>query len=179
MPEIDDFAALLLEEAKRFLENARAIDDSAGSDAYLHAALMLGFSALEAHVNAVCEEFSTRPELSAHERALLLEMDVKLENGEFKLSGFRMSRLEERMTFVHRRFSGKAPNKNAPWSAALGSALELRNRLTHPKSAPVVSVDEIERALGAIIEAIDALYQAIYKKKFPAASRGLHSRLTF
>jgi hypothetical protein len=81
-----------LEESKRFLENAAETDDHSRRDAYLHAALMLGFSALEAHINAMCKEFAERPELSAHEKALLLEQDVKLHNGEFKLGGLKMYR---------------------------------------------------------------------------------------
>jgi hypothetical protein len=179
VPDIDTFAALLLEEAKRFLENAVDADDIVRRDAYLHAALTLGFSGLEAHVNAVCEEFSTRPELSAHERALLLEEDVKLENGEFKPRGLKMYRLEERITFLHTRFSGKPLDKKVPWWGALGTAIDMRNKLTHPKGAQTIGVDGVKCAIRAIVDAIDALYQAIYKKKFPAASRGLQSRLTF
>ena len=179
MPDIDTFASSLLEEAKRFLEIAATSDDQIRRDANLHAALMLSFSALEAHINAMCEEFSTRPELSIHEKALLLEQDVKLENGAFKLAGFKMNRLEERMTFLHRRFSGKPLDKSAPWWAALGGAIDTRNKLTHPKGAHTVSVTGVKSAISAIVDAIDALYRAIYKKKFPAASRGLNSRLTF
>lgn len=179
MSEIDTFATLLLEEAKRFLENATAADDDIRRDAYLHAALMLGFSSLEAHVNAMCGEFSTRPELSAHEKALLLEQDVKLVKGEFKLTGFKMNRLEERMTFLHTRFSGQPLDKGTPWWAALSSAIDVRNKLIHPKGVQAVTIPAVKSAINAIVDTIDALYQAIYKKKFPAASRGLLSRLTF
>lgn len=179
MADIDTFASSLLEEAKRFLEIAAASSDPVRRDAHLHAALMLGLSALEAHVNAMCEEFSSRPELSIHEKALLLEQDVKLDKGEFKLSGFKMNRLEERMTFLHKRFSGKSLDKTVIWWPALATAVDARNKLTHPKGAHTITIKGVKNALSAILDAIDSLYQAIYKKKFPAAGRGLQSRLDF
>ena len=50
--EADSFSIRLLEEAKRFLEKA---GDASGDEraAYLHAALMVGFSALESHLNGL------------------------------------------------------------------------------------------------------------------------------
>src|SRR4030042_1496324 len=56
MNEIDIFASELFEEAKRFLEKAREDENKEGQKAYLHAALLLGMSSLEAHINAISEE---------------------------------------------------------------------------------------------------------------------------
>lgn len=179
MAEIDSFATQLLEESKRFLEKAIETDDEIYRDALLHAALMVGFSSLEAHINAICEEFSSRPELSPHEKAMLLEQDVRLEHGEFKLTGFKMYRLDDRIAFLHRRFSGKPLDKKAAWLGALGTAINIRNKLTHPKGVHPISIDAVKNAVSAIIDAIDALYSAIYQKNFPAAIRGLQSRLIF
>lgn len=179
MPDIDAIASLLLEESKRFLEIAVASDDVITRTAYLHAALMLGFSSLEAHVNAICEEFAKRPEFSIHEKGFLLEQEPRLESGAFKLSGLKMSRLEDRIAFLHRHFSGKAEYKQSGWWNALGTAVTLRNSLTHPKGIPAVTDNAVKSAIGAIIAALDSLYQAIYKKPFPAAIRGLQSKLTF
>ena len=67
MADIDEFAQMVFEEAKRFLEKAAMEGANAAQSAYLHAALLLGFSALEAHVNAVCEELAALPDLSPHE----------------------------------------------------------------------------------------------------------------
>ncbi|MGY3618402.1 hypothetical protein [Bradyrhizobium sp. USDA 10063] len=180
MADIDDFATSLLEEAKRFLEKAQeAASDPVAHLAYLHAALMLGFCSLEAHVNAIADEFAGRPELSQHETGFLLERDVKLENGEFVLGGLRMSRLEDRLAFLHRRFSGKQLDTQAPWWGQLRGAITLRNKLTHPKDAQPISGDDVELSLQAIISTLDALYQAIYKRGFPVAGMGLMSRVTF
>jgi hypothetical protein len=177
--DIDAFAGLLLEEAKRFLEIAAPATDQVTKDAYLHAALLVGFCALEAHVNSICAEFSTRPELSTHEKAFLLEQEVRLEKGVFKAAGLKMTKLEDRITFLHARFSRKPLDTSAPWWAALGTATHMRNKLTHPKGAHKLNVNDVKSAVTAIVETIDALYRAVYKKKFPAANRGLTSRLTF
>lgn len=179
MSAIDDFAASLLEEAKRFLEKAAAITDADAQTAFLHAALMLGFCALEAHVNATADEFADRPELSIHERAILLEQEVRFSQGEFKAGALRMVSLQDRILFLHLKFGGKPLDRSAVWWSDLSNALTLRNKLTHPKEVPSMSVDAVRRALGAIITGIDVLFQAVYRRPFPVASRGLDSRFTF
>lgn len=180
MAEFDLFANQLLEEAKRFLEKAKEGSDAATEAANLHAALMLAFCALEAHVNSIGEEFSIRTDLSVHERGMLLERDVRLENGEFTLNdNLKMARLEDRIEFLHAKFSGKSLDRSSTWWGKLMTAMQLRNQLTHAKTIPVITEAAVRSATEAIIEAIDALYKAIYKKKFPSASQGLQSRLTF
>jgi hypothetical protein len=176
---IDDFAASLLEEAKRFLENAEAAPDSVSQSAFLHAALMLAFCALEAHVNATADEFAERPELSIHERAILLEQDVRFDSGKFSAGGLRMVRLEDRILFLHLRFGGKPLDRAATWWSELNSAVLLRNQLTRLKLVPTISVDAVRRAIQAIIEGIDVLFRAVYRRPFPVANLGLRSRLTF
>lgn len=180
MAEFDLFANQLLEEAKRFYERATESSDTVAEAGNLHAALLLSFCALEAHVNAIGEEFSIATTLSAHEKGLLLEKDVKLENGEFQLQpGLKMARLEDRVEFLHVKFSGKAVDKNSIWWVQLKSAIDLRNKLTHAKTVPPVTKNAVRSAMQAIIDALDALYQAIYKRKFPPAIQGLQSQLTF
>jgi hypothetical protein len=176
---IDGLAASLLEQAKRFLEKAEAAPDDIAQSAFLNAALMLAFCALEAHVNATADEFAERPELSIHERALLMEQDIRFEFGELKMAGLRMVRLEDRILFLHLRFGGKPLDRSAIWWSDLSAALVLRNKLTHPKAVPTITVDAVRRAIQAIIAVIDALFQAVYHRPFPVANRGLHSRITF
>jgi len=179
MADIDAFATSLLEESKRFFEKASAESDQAAKAAYLHSALLLGFCSLEAHVNAISEDFVNRPELSAHEKGVLLEKEARLENGEFVLGGLRMHRMEDRISFLHRRFSGLPVDKKALWWSELAGAIDLRNKLSHPKEATAITAQSVERALRSIIDSIDALYQSIYKRKFPAANMGMQSKLDF
>lgn len=178
--DIDEFANSLLEESKRFLELASECEDPAGQAAYRHGSLMLGFCALEAHVNAIATDFVGRSDLSAHESALLTERRVRLQDGEFVISdSLEMIRLEDRIQFLHRKFSGTPIDRSSIWWSELHSAMKLRNSLTHPKDATTASQGDANRAIQAIIDTIDALFLAIYKKPLPVASRGLQSKLSF
>jgi hypothetical protein len=179
--ELDFFATDLLEEAKRFLEKGRDSSDPAAQAAHLHAALMLSLCALEAHINAIGEEFSNQPSLSPHEKGILLERDVRLEGGEFRVTQFlRIVRLEDRIDFLYAKFSGHSPDRaSTSWRGRLSEAIDLRNQLTHARTVPSIGESAVQRALQAIIDTLDELYKAIYKRPLPSASRGVVSRLTF
>lgn len=179
---IDEFAADLLEESKRFLELAKISEsngDHAGRQAYLHATIMLAFCGLEAHINAVADEMLLTKGLSVHDRAVLQERDVRLEDGKFRLrKELKIYRLEDRILFLHSRFSAQPLDKST-WLSALKTATGFRNQLTHPKGVATPTISNAESAILAIIAVIDALYMAIYKKSFPAKARGIQSKLTF
>jgi len=66
--DFDLFANQLLEEAKRFFEKATESTDSMSRAAHLHAALMLAFCALEAHVQLHRRRIAKSTDLSAHEK---------------------------------------------------------------------------------------------------------------
>ena len=176
--EIDDFASNLLEEAKRYIELATEEKGGNGEAPYLHAALMLGACGLEAHVNAVCDEMAKRTK-DPHDLAILLEREVRLKDGKYVLENkLKIFRLEDRLNFLHVRF-GIKPAPASEWRSRLAGALDLRNKLTHPKAVPVITIPAVEAALKAFIEAIDVLYRAVYKKPFPAGPLGLDSSLGF
>lgn len=180
MDNIDEFASSLLEESKRFLERAKeAVGDDAEAP-FLHAALMLAFCALEAHVNSVADEFSKRLELSVHEKGVLLERDVQLQDGEFRITTrLKMSSMEDRIAVLHQKFAKKGFDGKAEWRSNLSGAIALRNKLTHPKSIPQITVAAVEKAVEAVIQTINALYLGLYKRALPAANLGLHSTLEF
>lgn len=180
MPEIDRFAKQLFEEAKRLLEKANLEMPGEGKQAYLHAALMLGFCAFEAHVNSVSEDFIVREDLNPLERAILSEREYSLESGEFVVSSrLKIFRLTDRIEFIFRRFSGKPIDKSALWWSSLKSALQTRNELTHPKEKTEIQQEAVENALLAIISTLDNLYKAVYKRPYPPTTRGLDSQMTF
>lgn len=180
MAAIDLFANQLLEEAKRFLEKGKEATDDRARAANLHAALMLAFCALEAHVNSIGDEFSLGVVLSIHEKGLLLERDVRLEDGEFRLKdNLKIAKLEDRIQFLHSKFSGKPLDTSSRWWGKLMAATQLRNQLTHAKSIPPITESAVKNATEAIIESLDALYKAIYRKPFPPAGQGLQSSLDF
>ena len=135
MAEIDAFASQLLEEAKGFLEKSRGKVTGKNKEAYLHAALNLGFCALEAHVSAIAEDFLTLSNLSPHERSILSERRVELEHGEFRVANqLQIYRLEDRLLFLCTRFSKKAAlNRKAAYWAQFKDALDLRMHSLTPK----------------------------------------------
>lgn len=155
--------------------------DDAARTAFLHASLILGFCAFEAHINAVAEEMLLRPELTAHERGLLSERKVNLTRGRFELfDGLQMVRIEDRLQFLWTRFSSdKAFDTNDVSWGQFKSGLELRNGLTHPKNAMQLDIERVKRTLIALITLIDTLYRRVYKKPFPMMGKGLNSTLNF
>jgi hypothetical protein len=183
MPEIDVFAANLFEEAKRFLEKARDADSDVGKKAFLHAALLMGFSALEAHVNAIADEMVERvglEQLNALEGSILLERDYAFDKGKFRLTEkLKMYNLIERIEFIVVRFSGKRIDARAKWWSKLHQGIDLRNSLVHPKTIQSITPEQVVSALEGILGVLDAMYWALYKKHFPGLGRKLHSKMDF
>lgn len=180
MPDIDQFAKQLLEEAKRFLEKSTNSTQSEAKNAFLHSSLMLGFCAFEAHVNSIADDFLVRSELTVLDRAVLSEKEFRLESGEYVVtSSLKIYRLTDRIEFIYRKFSGVPIDKSQKWWIALKAALSIRNELTHPKQETHISEEAIRSALLAIIETIDAIYRGVYRRPYPPAARGLNSSLTF
>lgn len=174
----DEFASSLLEEAKRFLERAEETKGEQGEMPYLHAALMLAFCSLEAHVNAVADEIAVRDGIAPNDMSVLQEREIRLKDGEFVLDQrLKIYRLEDRLLVLHRL--GVRPDINGDWRGPLSAAMDLRNKLTHPKAVPSITAGAVKKAIQAVIDTIDALYQAVYRKRFPAAKRQLQSTLDF
>jgi hypothetical protein len=180
MPNFDEFAQILFEEAKRFYEKARDEISDQGKSAYLHAALNIGFCALEAHINSIADELAIRPDLNSLDKSILLERELRLQDGDYQLSGsLKMFRLEDRIQFIYRRFSGKALDRQTSWWSDLKAGLDLRNKISHPKESPVVKENDVQKALSAIIETLKTIYMATFHRDYPAAGRALDSNLNF
>ncbi len=172
----DDFASLLFEQAKAFLQKYHSHKETPTAVAYLHASLLLGYCALEAHINNVASDFADNPKFSILERSLLQEREISLKYGRFEVTNsVKIFRLEERYEFLYRRFHKQALNKDDAWWSRLKAGLELRNAITHPRTLRTVTEKEVANSLKAVLAAIDALYQAVYKKSYPGKGRRLDS----
>lgn len=181
MTQIDYFASQLFEEAKRFLEKAKDEDDQDGKNAYLHAALLIAVSSLEAHINAIADEKLIHSELEILEKSLLSERDVELNNGKFELSKeLKMFRLVDRIEFIYRKFGHETINKaEVKWWAPLQNTIDKRNALVHAKEHLELSEEDLELSITNILEFLNCLYDALYKTNYPAYGRKLDSKLTF
>lgn len=178
MLNIDEFSVSLFEEAKRFLEKAREASGD-GRTAFLHAAILLGFSSLEAHINAIAEEQLLHDGLELYDKSILMEKEVRYKNGGFELGDLKIYRLQDRIEYLFQRFGkGELDKKSSYWSGFMEAA-SLRNKLTHPKENTEVTLGAVEIALRAVLELINVLYSSIYRRPYPAFRRGLDSKLDF
>lgn len=87
--------------------------------------------------------------------------------------------ISERFLFIYHKFSGAQLDRTVQWWSDLSEAIALRNKLTHPKEPPNLTKDNVRRAVQSIVSAVNALFQAIYKRPLPSASLELQSRLHF
>lgn len=180
MFDVDEFCTNLMEEAKRFYEKAQAETDNEGKNAYLHSALLLAFASLEAHVNAIADDFSLREDLTILEQSILFEKRFEIDNGKLRLTNeLKMYRLEDRIQFLYYRFAGKPVNRDSKWWSDFKEGINFRNKLTHPKKVIQISESMIEKYLTAIINTLDELYKAVYKRSYPLTQRGLNSQMDF
>ena len=178
MTEIDEFASSLFEEAKWFLEKAKRSKPDVKKDAYFHAALVIGVSSIEAHINSISEEMLQRNDLDILAKSVLSECEYRLEDGEFVLKeNLRMYRLLDRFEFIYNQFGHYKLDKDEPWWGELNQTINLRNDLMHPKEQVSLSYSTIRRALLSILGGLDSIFNCLYGEDYPASGRRLHSNI--
>ena len=179
MTEFDSFATQLLEESKTLLEKAKRVEGFS-KITYYHSSLLLAISALEACINSIADEILIDPyknEYTIYEQGLLLEKDVRFDKGEFVLSnGLKISRITDRIEFLYYKFTRKRLDGTYQWYANLRQCIDIRNKLVHPKEQLRISDNQVELAILSVIETINQLYLAVYKRKFPAYDWGINPR---
>lgn len=182
MRDIDNFASQLFEEAKRFLEKAKDIDDEDGKNAFLHAALLLGISSFEAHINAISDEMAGRPSLGVLDLSILMEKAYIFKKGRFELTQkLMMYNLVDRLEYIFSNFSlpGKSLDNDLNWRGKLNQGIQIRNSLVHPKEKNVINYQNVEDTFEGILGALDAVYLALYGQHFPALGRKFDSKMEF
>ena len=117
MTVFDEFCSSLLEEAKRFLEKAVEANTEEAKVAYCHSAILIGISSLEAYVNGIAEELITWKDIPLNEKSLLVEKEIELKNGAFRLTNkLRIFRLKDRIEYLYRKFKKSTLKDNdEPW----------------------------------------------------------------
>jgi len=182
MSEIDAFATDLFEEAKRFLEKAQEAVNAESERAFLHAALLVGISSLEAHINAISREMSERPGLNVLDNSVLSEKEFIFDKGEFRLTNkLKMYNLTDRILFVSKHFSikGRHLNTNADWWSKLHDGIDKRNYIVHPKYKHDLTYEQVKSAFEGILGCLDEMYITLYNQHFPALGRHLDSTMKF
>jgi hypothetical protein len=180
MDRFDKYSVDLLEEAKRFLELAKKKEGTAGEKAYLHAALLISISSLEAFVNGIADDFKDSDAFNQYEKAFLAERELIFEKGKFKVTNrLKMTRLIERIEFLFHKFKPNSLAKDVEWWSKLKEGILLRNAIVHPKEFSDIQYKDVEFTTKAVISCINQLFLTIYKRSFPGISSGLESKLNF
>jgi hypothetical protein len=182
MADIDTFAYELFEEAKRFLEKARETDSTNARCAFLHAALLIGISSLEAQINAISIEMSLRSGLSILDKSILGEKDYQFNNGKFTLHNkLRMYNLMDRIEYLFTKFSqvNFRLDKTSTYWGKLHQGIDARNSLVHPKENYQITIENVESAFDGILGVLDDLYCSLYSQHYPAKGRRFDSNLDF
>lgn len=181
MTEFDSFSIQLLEESKVLLEKAK-VSEGFSQVTYLHSSLLLAISTLEACINSITDELLIDPykdRYTVHEQGLLLEKDVRFERGNFVLSNsLKISRISDRIEFLYYKFTGQKLDGTFQWYTNLKSSIDLRNKLVHPKEDIQVTIPQVETAILSVMDTINELYIAVYKRKLPSYERGVSPKLT-
>jgi hypothetical protein len=172
--DADEFSIRLLEEAKRFLEKA---EEAKEPEPYWHAALIIAFCSLESHLNAIADELADW-DVSVLDQSVLLEREIRLDAGAWNLGDSRIFRTEDRIKFVMLRF-GQVRAADYPWWSDLLEGTKARNGLVHPRSTVVVNQALVSRYMKAIVDGLNDIYLAVFKKGHPAFGRGLQSSASF
>lgn len=179
MKEFDFFGEMLFEESKYYLEIAKS--EANGSEhqiASLHASLLLSMSALEAYVNAVSEELVSSFELNIYEKSLLSENNIELVKGVPQLGKcLKMQRLIDRIAFIYSKYSMKELSDLDMWYMEIKQTIDLRNNLVHPKSVVKITYAQIENALWSVLNTVNAIYLAVYKRKVPIYNYGIQAKM--
>lgn len=178
MEEFDFFGELLFDEAKFFYEKSVNSKYEKERQMYLHSSLLLGMSALEAYINSVCEELTNTEtfNLSLYEKMLLGERKIELKNGIASIGNqLQMSRLIDRIEYIYCKYSHKTIDVNAQWHSGIIETIQIRNNLVHPKSTITLTTKQVERALKSILETVEEVFRAVYKRDVPILNYNLQS----
>lgn len=178
MSDFVDYSRSLMDAAKGFRSHALSLAEGEVKQAFLRAALLHACSFLEAHLNYMAEHFSENTMFSLHEQGVLLEKEVRFENGAFHLTNtLKISRITDRIDLLLSKCSINPSKEKADWFADLGHTLKIRNSLVHPKDAHTLCDADVQMAMNCMIKAADTLYTVVFKKGLPYARKGIEGGL--
>jgi hypothetical protein len=180
MNDFDEFCDDLLEQSKRFYEKSKSSNNEEAKSAFNNASLLLAICSLEAYINAIADEQSMAEGYPLQLKSALLEREIRLEKGQFVLTNsLKMSRLTDKLEIIYRRATNKPIVHSESWWVDLGTGIDLRNKLVHPKDAVSINIENVERVINAVQGCLTAIYQALYKKRFPKQSATIVSKKSF
>lgn len=179
MADVDEYARDVFESAKTFLHNAKNAHDDRAKQAYLRASILSATCFLECQVNHLCDHFSQRREFTLHERALLMERDVKLADGKFKFGLEKFYRVEDRILFLLQKFCSGFDKSAHPWWAQYKTAVNTRNSIAHPRETVTLNDAGVEDSLRGILHLVDFLLKQVFGKGLPYVANDVNPRYEY
>lgn len=178
MSDFVDYSRSLMDAAKGFRTHAIGLPEGEVKQAFLRAALLHACSFLEAHLNYMAEHFTENAMFSMHERGVLLEKEIRFDDGMFVLiNKLKISRITDRIDLLLSKCSSNPVKDKAGWYPDLSLTLRTRNSLVHPKDAHILSENDVQLALSCILKAANKLYTVVFKKGLPYARKGIDGGL--
>ena len=106
MSDFEVYSKELLEASKELLQTAKNFEsDNFNYQLYLRSSLFHGFCFLEAQINYICGHFNDSTLFDTLGKSILVEQDIELKNGKWKLSGrTKFYGLKQRIEFIVANF---------------------------------------------------------------------------
>ena len=180
MAQLDEVFSTYFEDAKYQLEQALKAETNSNQELTLcfsRAAILLGFSAFEAFVNSITDDFVEGGfPLSIHEKGILLDKEVRFNDGFEVSEKSKFSRLEDKLALVYICMAKKPLNRSSSMWSDFVTALKQRNELVHSRNKVSLTAKSAERTLRTILTFMGRVTQDVYHRPLPLASRDLLSR---
>lgn len=132
-------------------------------------AVFVANSALEAYLNYVADSFEKSQKLPDHERAFLNDKALFFSSDKMEVARrTEYHKTEDKMKLLIRKFNADVDLKNSSWSKFC-QFKQFRDSLIHPRLPedeiqPETYEKKLKLGLQSIIELMNALNQAIFRK---------------
>ena len=158
----------LNKSARVFLNDARTEREDGEEERarmYARAAILSGWSSLEAEVNGRLEQlFDNNPKMQFHELGVVREKKLELRNGEFGFYSHWFVNLEEKIKFFLKKCGRRDTLAQATW-ARFREAQKVRNDIVHAKGESgdkgIATIDNAGEVIATVNLIVDQLRYAL------------------
>jgi len=161
------------EFSKALLARAQAVSDTDLEKSFSEMAVVAAFSCLEGMLTHIFEHFFESKNFDLFEKSIMQERSVKLVRGQPYLGDQRFQSIDDRLQFLFWKFSGEEFDRGKTWWPNFANAVTIRNGIMHPKKKADITAKDAERAISAIVAALDELMVTVFGSKWPKANKGI------
>ena len=161
------------EFSKSLLNRAKTAYDVELEKSFSEMAVAAAFSCLEGMLTHIFDHFIDSRNFDIFERSIMQEKSVKLVRGQPYLGEQRFQSIDDRVQFLFWKFSGEEFDKSKSWWPNFANAVSIRNGIMHPKKEAEITAQDAERAILAIVAALDELMWTVFGSRWPKANKGI------